>query len=79
MYSLKFSRSLNKKERADEIKTSQGMKASLFKYFTDNQETRQTIIIENKVPDTVSYDNVNRIHFTKDENDGRYGLLNGIK
>ncbi|MBQ3291387.1 MAG: hypothetical protein IJH43_03295 [Mogibacterium sp.] len=70
---------LSLKERADEIKTSQGMKASLFKYFTDNQETRQTIIIENKVPDTVSYDNVNRIHFTKDENDGRYGLLNGIK
>lgn len=70
---------LSLKERADDIKTSQGMKSSLFKYFVEQQETRQTIIVENRVPDSVNYDNVNMIRFTKDENDGRYGLLYGIK
>ena len=70
---------LSLKERADDIKTSQSMKSSLFQYFVDNQGTRQTIIIENRIPESVNYDNVNLIRFTKDENDGRYGLLYGIK
>lgn len=70
---------LSLKERGDDKKTSDGMKVSLFKYLTENQKGHQTIIIENRIPESVNYDNVKLIHFTKDLNEGRYGLLDGVK
>lgn len=53
------------------------MKKSLFQYYIDNQEGFQTIIIENDLPQ-INYNNCHMIHFTKDKNNGRYGLLNDV-
>ena len=54
------------------------MKSSLFKYLVDNQNSGQTIIIENDIPD-IDYSKVNVIKFTKDKNNGRYGFFKEIK
>jgi hypothetical protein len=54
------------------------MKAALFQYLLDNQNDGQTIVIENKIPDR-DYSNANIIRFTKDETQGRYGLLDGVR
>ena len=67
---------LSLKERGSE-KITDTMKYSLFKYLLDNQETRQTIIIENDIPD-MDYSNANLIYFTK-VGEGRYGFLADVK
>lgn len=68
---------LSLKEKSDE-KASDSMKSSLFKYLVDNQNSGQTIIIENDIPD-IDYSKVNVIKFTKDKNNGRYGFFKEIK
>ena len=51
-----------------------GMRSGLFNYMIQNCACRQTIILENEIPN-LKYDGVNLIHFTKKENDGIYGLI----
>lgn len=68
---------LSLKEKSDE-KPSDSMKSSLFKYLVANQNTGQTIIIENDIPN-IDYSNVNLIKFTKDKQNGRYGFLNELQ
>lgn len=68
---------LSLKEKEDHIgeeRTSDTMKSGLFSYLLDNQNTRQTIIIENEIPN-LDYTSAHLIKFTKDENIGRYGLI----
>ena len=63
-----------KEAKSDEENTASDlMKKELMKAFTDNSFDRQTIIIENEIPD-IDYTNVNLIQFTKDEKTGRYGF-----
>lgn len=72
---------LSLKEREDHIgeeHTSETMKVGLFNYFVNNQHERQMIIIENDIPN-IDYMDSNLIHFTKDESNGRYGLLLGYR
>jgi hypothetical protein len=54
------------------------MKAALFQYMIDNQTEGQVILIENDIPE-LDYKNVKIQRFTKDENQGRYGLLDGVR
>lgn len=68
---------LSLKERGDE-KTPDTMKAALFQYLLDNQDFGQIIIIENNIPE-LDYSKANVIAFTKDETQGRYGFLNGVR
>lgn len=63
-------------ERADKSIAST-MKKGLMKYFVDNSDGRQVIIIENEIPN-IEYGDANIIHFTK-SNEGRYGLLKSLK
>ena len=68
---------LSLKEKEDHIgdeHLSETMKVGLFNYLVANQSNRQTIVIENEIPD-IDYRDVNLIKFTKDENNGRYGLI----
>lgn len=67
---------LSLKEKGSE-QASDSMKKSLFRYFLNNQDNGQMIIIENEIPD-LDYSNANLIHFTKDTEIGRYGLLHGV-
>lgn len=72
---------LSLKEKEDNIgeeKTSESMKTGLFKYFLSHQKSRQTIIIENEIPN-LNYSNAHLIEFTKDFNEGRYGLIEWYK
>lgn len=72
---------LSLKEKEDHIgeeHTSETMKSGLFKYLLQHQNTRQTIIIENDIPD-LDYETAHLIEFTKDENRGRYGLITGYR
>lgn len=72
---------LSLKEKEDHIgeeHTSDTMKMGLFKYLLNNQGTRQTIIIENEIPD-LDYSGAHIEEFTKDENRGRYGLISGYR
>ena len=55
------------------------MKAGLFKYLLDNQDSGQVIIIENEIPPSLDYSNAHVIEFTKGKKPGRYGLLSGVK
>lgn len=50
------------------------MRYSLFQNIVSNQGYMQTIIVENEIPD-IDYKNVTLIHFTKENNNGRYGFL----
>lgn len=68
---------LSLKEKSVE-KASDSMKSSLFKYLVDNQNSGQTIIIENDIPE-IDYTGVNVIKFTKDKNHGRYGFFKEIQ
>jgi hypothetical protein len=54
------------------------MKESLFQYLIDNQNSGQTIIVETEIPN-MNYDGINIIKFTHTADDGRYGLLNGVR
>lgn len=68
---------LSLKEREDDIgeeHMSESMKVGLFNYLLRYQNTRQTIIIENEIPN-LDYSSANLQKFTKDENSGRYGLI----
>lgn len=53
---------------------SETMKAGLFRYLVDHKFKRQTIVIENRIP-PIDYKDARRIHFTKDKDNGRYGLI----
>ena len=57
---------------------SETMKVGLFNYMVNNQTDKQIIVIENEIPN-VDYKDSNLIQFTKDENNGRYGLINGYR
>ena len=67
---------LSLKERTSE-KATDTMKYSLFQYMLQNQQDRQTIIIENDIPE-MDYSAAHMIHFTKDDT-GRYGFLAGVR
>ena len=71
---------LSLKERDDDSngKMSETMKKGLFRYFVEHKAERQTIIIENVIPE-INYSGVNQIEFTKDDNRGRYGLIDGYR
>lgn len=72
---------LSLKEKEDHIgeeHTSDTMKSGLFKYLLQHQDTRQTIIIENDIPE-LDYETAHLIEFTKDEQRGRYGLITGYR
>jgi len=72
---------LSLKEKGDhdeENGISDTMKKALFKYFVNCQRAYQLIIIENDIPE-IDYKKTNRIHFTKDENNGRYGLIENYR
>lgn len=55
-------------------KPSETIRNALVENIVNNQDGIQTIVIENEIPD-IDYKNTNIIHFTKEENDGRYGFL----
>lgn len=65
---------LSLKEKKDEEEISETMKAGLFKHFVEHAYERQMIIMENTLPD-IDYKDTHMIHFTKDENNGRYGFV----
>ncbi len=64
-------------EKGTEI-TSNSMRRGLFQYMVEHCQCRQTIVIENEIPE-LDYKNANLIYFTKKENNGRYGLINGYR
>lgn len=64
------------KEREDK-QIANSMKNGLMKYFDNNCEGRQVIIIENEIP-KIEYNNANIIQFTKTD-EGRYGLLKSVR
>lgn len=52
-----------------------GMKDGLFRYLVEHQSDRQTIVIENDIPN-IDYKDTTMIEFTHDDSDGsRYGFL----
>lgn len=68
---------LSLKERGEDIGdviTSDSMRGALFQYLVNNETDRQTIIIENEIPD-IDYSKANLIYFTQKEKVGRYGLI----
>lgn len=68
---------LSLKEQGEE-KASDSMKKQLFQYMANNQKYGQMIVIENEIPD-IDYKDTNIIKFTKNVDEGRYGLLHGVK
>lgn len=70
--------SLKESSDNDAERMSENMKYMLFKYFVEHSADRQTIIIENTIPN-MDYENVNIIHFTADEKIGRYGFINNYR
>jgi hypothetical protein len=69
---------LSLQEKDDEPVDS-SLRTNLFKTIVENPEHGQVIIIENEIPDGVDYSSANVIHFTKDEQNGRYGLYKGVR
>lgn len=68
---------LSLKEKEEDVGTevtTNSMKSGLFEYMVKHQQNRQTIILENQIPD-IEYKGVNLIHFTKTEGNGIYGLV----
>lgn len=68
---------LSLKERGTE-KATDSMKSSLFRYFLQNQNCGQIIIVENDIPE-LDYSSANVIRFTMDDEHGRYGFLDGVR
>jgi hypothetical protein len=68
---------LSLKEKGKE-KATDSMKASLFRYLLGNHQYGQIIIIENDIPE-LDYSAANVIRFTRDENEGCYGFLTGVR
>lgn len=60
-------------------KATAGMRESLIQYIIDNCGNNQLIVAENELPETVNYQNANRIIFTMDEEQGRYGFLHSVR
>ena len=54
------------------------MKSALFTYLLGHQSGGQIIIIENDIP-ALNYEKANVIRFTKDLENGRYGLLENVQ
>lgn len=54
------------------------MRAGLFRYLESCASAGQVIIIENEIPE-IDYSEVNLIHFTKREREGRYGFLLDVR
>lgn len=54
------------------------MKSSLFRYLMNQSYLNQVIIVENDIPN-LNYEGVNLIHFTREQDNGRYGLLEDYK
>ena len=72
---------LSLKERGEEIGTevtSDSMRGGLFQYMIGHEKNRQTIILENVIPQ-LDYSGVNVIHFTRTPGDGRFGLIEGYQ
>lgn len=63
-----------KEENVGTQKTSSGMRSGLFKYFVDHRNDRQTIVLENEIPN-IDYEDTNLIPFSRVEGKGRFGLL----
>lgn len=68
---------LSLKEKSDE-RASDSMKSALFTYLLNHQKDGQIIVIENDIP-PLEYEKANVIRFTKDAENGRYGLLYGVQ
>ena len=69
---------LSLKEKVDD-EASDSMKAALFQYMLNHQDSGQVIIIENDIPE-LEYEGIaNVIRFSKDETEGRYGLLHDTR
>lgn len=68
--------SLKEKQATDKSGfATAGMKDGLFRYLVNHQSARQTIVIENDIPN-IDYGATNRIEFTHDDVDGnRYGFV----
>lgn len=69
---------LSLKERVDS-QASDSMKSALFQYMIDHQDNRQVIVIENDIPKLDYQDKAHIVRFTKDEFQGRYGFLEGVR
>lgn len=72
---------LSLKEREENVGTqvtSDSMRSGLFQYMINRQQLGQIIILENDVP-SLDYSSAHCIHFTKAENNGRYGLIEGYR
>ncbi|WP_143449153.1 hypothetical protein [Lachnoclostridium sp. An196] len=52
--------------------------ARRFKYMISHEENRQTIILENEIPN-IDYSGVHMIHSTKKEGDEMYGPIKGYR
>ncbi|WP_295268835.1 AAA family ATPase [Veillonella sp.] len=70
--------SLKEKDSDDGIQLTGPMKSHLFQYFLNRKSSPQTIVIENELP-AIDYTKANLIQFTKDKNNGRYGLILGYQ
>lgn len=70
--------SLKEKDSVGEAYVTEPMKVHLFKYFLQKNYPPQTIIIENEIP-SIDYQGANLIHFTKEKETGRYGLIEGYQ
>lgn len=68
---------LSLKEKGSE-QASNSMKSALFTYLLGHQSAGQIIIIENDIP-SLDYEKANVIRFSKDPDDGRYGLLENVQ
>lgn len=66
--------SFAEKRKPGENMASEVMRAGLFRYMDEHTQGYQTIVIENYIPN-INYNNAHLIEFTKDENVGRYGLV----
>lgn len=70
--------SLKEKDVKKEDLIPDPMKSNLFRYFLERRFPPQTIIIENEIP-KIDYEGANLIQFTKDDETGRYGLIDGYQ
>jgi len=60
---------------SDSERTSEGMRNGLFRYFVNHELNRQTIVLENDLPE-IEYKDANIIRFSRiDDDESRYGLI----
>lgn len=72
---------LSLKEREEDVGTevtSDSMRGGLFQYMIDHEKNRQTIILENEIP-SLDYSTANIVHFTRNPERGRFGLIEGYR